>query len=157
SGCPAGLGEPVFDKLDADLAGAFMSIGAVKGVEVGAGFASARRFGSENNDPIMPCGFASNHAGGILGGISNGGEIVVRAAVKPIPSIPGPQETVDRQGRSAVLRLSGRFDACAVPRVVPVLEAMTWLVLADHFLRWRAQCGDHGRIERRVTAREGVL
>lgn len=142
SGCPAGLGEPVFDKLDADLARAFMSVGAVKGFEVGAGFRSARLFGTENNDPITPGGFASNHAGGILGGVSNGAEIVIRAAVKPIPSIPAPQKTVDRLGKASLLQLSGRFDVCAVPRVVPVLEAMTWIVLADHFLRWRGQCGD---------------
>ncbi len=145
SGCPAGLGEPVFDKLDADLARAFMSVGAVKGVEIGAGFRSARLFGTENNDPITPAGFASNHAGGILGGVSNGADIVIRAVVKPIPSISGPQETVDRRGNASLLQLSGRFDVCAVPRVVPVLEAMTWLVLADHFLRWRGQCGDRAQ------------
>jgi chorismate synthase len=142
TGCPAGLGEPVFDKLDAELARAFMSVGAVKGVEIGEGFAAARLLGSENNDSITPDGFLSNRAGGILGGISNGEDIVVRAAIKPIPSISRPQETVDRDGKPAVLRLSGRFDTCAVPRIVPVLEAMTWLVLTDHFLRWRAQCGD---------------
>ena len=141
-GCPAGLGEPVFDKLDAELARAFMSVGAVKGVEIGEGFSAARLRGSENNDPITPDGFVSNRAGGILGGISNGEDIVVRAAIKPIPSISRPQETVDRDGKPAVLRLSGRFDTCAVPRIVPVLEAMTWLVLTDHFLRWRAQCGE---------------
>jgi len=142
TGCPAGLGEPVFDKLDAELAKAFMSVGAVKGVEIGEGFAAARLRGSVNNDPIRPEGFASNRAGGILGGLSNGDDIVVRAAVKPIPSIPQPQETVDREGNPAVLRLSGRFDVCAIPRIIPVLEAMTWLVLADHFLRWQAQCGE---------------
>ncbi len=155
SGCPAGLGEPVFDKLDADLAHAFMSVGAVKGVEIGAGFLSARRFASENNDPITPEGFASNHAGGILGGVSNGADIVVRAAVKPIPSIPGPQKTVDRWGRAAVLRLSGRFDVCAVPRMIPVLEAMARLVLADHYLRWRGQCGEPTQTAGREFASEG--
>jgi len=145
TGCPAGLGEPVFDKLDAELARAFMSVGAVKGVEIGEGFAAARLRGSENNDPVTPEGFTSNRAGGILGGISNGDEIVVRAAVKPIPSISRPQATVDRQGSPVLLRLAGRFDACAIPRIVPVLEAMTWMVLTDHFLRWRAQCGEGSR------------
>jgi chorismate synthase len=144
SGCPAGLGEPVFDKLDADLAKAFMSVGAVKGVEIGEGFTAARLKGSVNNDPIRPQGFASNRAGGILGGLSNGEDITARIAVKPIPSISLPQETVDREGNPAVLRLEGRFDVCAIPRIIPVLEAMAWLVLADHFLRWRAQCGEPG-------------
>ena len=139
TGCPAGLGEPVFDKLDADLAKAVMSVGAVKGVEIGAGFEAARLKGSQNNDPITPKGFVTNNAGGILGGISNGDDIVVRAAVKPIPSIEREQETVDRKGRSARLRLSGRFDVTAVPRIVPVLEAMVVLVLADHRLRFKGQ------------------
>lgn len=139
-GCPGGLGEPVFDKLDAELAKAFMSVGAVKGVEIGEGFNAARLRGSDNNDPITPEGFDSNHAGGILGGISNGDAIIVRAAVKPIPSIRLPQQTVDRDFRPATLELSGRFDVCAAPRIVPVLEAMAALVLADHYLRRRAQC-----------------
>ena len=138
SGCPAGLGEPVFDKLDAELAKAIMSVGAVKGVEVGAGFEAARLKGSENNDPIRSTGFASNRAGGILGGISNGDELVLRAAVKPIPSIMKPQETIDRNGRNATLELTGRFDVTAVSRIVPVVEAMVALVLADHYLRARA-------------------
>ena len=138
TGCPAGLGEPVFDKLDAELAGAIMSIGAVKGVEVGAGFEAARLRGSENNDPIRSTGFSSNHAGGILGGISNGDDLVLRAAVKPIPSIMKPQNTIDRQGRDATLELTGRFDVTAVSRIVPVVEAMVALVLADHYLRDRA-------------------
>lgn len=142
SGCPAGLGEPVFDKLDADLAGAFMSVGAVKGVEIGAGFGSSLHSGSLNNDPITPGGFESNHAGGILAGVSSGADIVIRAAVKPIPSISPSQRTMDRLGNQVILNLSGRFDVCAVPRAIPVLEAMTWLVLADHFLRWRGQCGE---------------
>ena len=134
-GCPAGLGEPVFDKLDADLAKAIMSVGAVKGVEIGAGFEAAGLRGSENNDPITPDGFKTNRAGGILGGISNGDEIILRAAVKPIPSIGREQETIDREGRPAKLKLKGRFDISAVPRIVPVLEAMTRIVLADHYLR----------------------
>ena len=134
-GCLAGLGEPVFDKLDADLAKAVMCVGAVKGVEVGAGFEAARLRGSQNNDPITPSGFKTNNAGGILGGISNGDEIVLRAAVKPIPSIAQEQETVDRESRPARLKLQGRFDTSAVPRIVSVLEAMVAIVLADHCLR----------------------
>jgi len=138
TGCPAGLGEPVFDKLDADLAKAVMSIGAVKGVEIGAGFDAARLKGSENNDPITPSGFRTNRAGGILGGISNGDEIVIRAAVKPIPSIGIEQDTIDREGRPSKIRMTGRFDLCAIPRVIPVIEAMVKVTLADHYLRFRA-------------------
>ena len=133
--CPAGLGEPVFDKLDADLAKAIMSVGAVKGVEIGAGFDAARLRGSENNDPITPDGFQTNRSGGILGGIYNGDEIVVRAALKPIPSIRLEQDTVDREGRVAKLKLAGRYDTSAIPRVIPVMEAMVKIVLADHLLR----------------------
>jgi chorismate synthase len=135
SGCPPGLGEPVFDKLDADLAKALMSVGTVKGVEIGAGFEAARLRGSENNDPITPGGFLSNRAGGILGGISNGDEITLRAAIKPIPSISRNQQTVDRRGQSASLTFTGRFDVCALPRIIPVLEAMVRIVLVDHYLR----------------------
>jgi len=138
TGCPAGLGDPVFDKLSADLAKGVMSVGAVKGVEIGAGFEAARLTGSQNNDPMTPAGFKTNHAGGILGGISNGDDIVLRAAVKPIPSIMMAQETIDREGRPARLRLQGRFDTSAVPRIVPVLKAMAALVLADHYLRWKS-------------------
>ncbi|MBW1852021.1 MAG: chorismate synthase, partial [Deltaproteobacteria bacterium] len=133
--CPAGFGEPVFDKLEADLAKAVMSVGAVKGIEIGAGFGAARLKGSENNDPITPNGFASNHAGGILGGISNGDDIILRAAVKPIPSISLEQDTIDKEGHPAKLKISGRHDATAIPRIVPVLEAMVRIVLADHYLR----------------------
>jgi len=135
SNCPAGLGEPVFDKLDADLAKAVMSIGSVKGVEIGSGFEAARSKGSENNDPITPDGFSSNKAGGILGGISNGSDIIVRAAVKPIPSIRLEQDTVDREARAAKLKFDGRFDVAAIPRIIPVLEAMVKIVLVDHYLR----------------------
>ena len=138
TGCPEGLGEPVFDKLDADLAKAIMSVGAVKGVEVGAGFEASRLKGSENNDPITPEGFQTNRAGGILGGISNGDEIILRAAMKPIPSISIEQDTIDWQGDAARLKLQGRFDVSAIPRVIPVLEAMAKIVLADHYLRSRA-------------------
>jgi chorismate synthase len=132
------LGEPVFGKLDADLAKAIMSVGAVKGVEVGAGFSAAGLKGSENNDPIMSDGFQRNNAGGILGGISNGDDIILRAAVKPIPSIGKEQDTIDRQGRPAKIKMTGRFDVSAIPRIVPVLEAMVKLTLADHYLRFKA-------------------
>ncbi len=133
-GCPPGLGEPVFDKLDARLAAAIMSIGAVKGVEIGDGFRAAALTGSVNNDPITPEGYESNHAGGILGGISTGMEIVMRAAVKPIPSISLPQKTVDSEGNPAEIRIKGRHDISAIPRIIPVCEAMTLLVLADFML-----------------------
>lgn len=138
-GCPPGLGEPVFDKLDAALAQAVMSVGAVKGVEIGAGFAAARMLGSENNDPLLPGGgFASNNAGGILAGISNGDDIVVRAAVKPIPSIAIEQETVDLSGQPRTLSIKGRHDISAIPRIVPVIAAMVRLTLVDFLLRQRA-------------------
>lgn len=136
-GVPAGLGEPVFDKLDARLAAALMSVGAVKGVEIGAGFAAARMLGSQNNDAMGAAGFASNHAGGILAGISSGQDIVLRAAVKPIPSIALEQRTLDRFGQERTIRVGGRHDICAIPRVVPVLAAMVRLVLADMALLQR--------------------
>jgi chorismate synthase len=134
-GVPAGLGEPVFDKLDADLAKALMSIGAVKGVEIGDGFHSAAMRGSQNNDPIIPGGFSTNNAGGILGGISNGDEIIIRAAVKPIPSIAIEQNTIDATGKPATISIKGRHDVSAIPRINVVFEAMVCLVLADHLLR----------------------
>ncbi len=137
-GVPAGLGEPVFDKLDADLAKALMSIGAVKGVEIGAGFAAAEMLGSEHNDEITPKGFKTNHAGGILAGISNGDEIICRVAVKPIPSIAKEQDTIDVQGEPRKIKVGGRHDASAIPRIVPVCAAMVRLVLADHLLRQMA-------------------
>ncbi len=137
-GVPAGLGEPVFDKLDADLAKALMSIGAVKGVEIGAGFAAAAATGSTNNDPIEPDGFASNNAGGILAGISNGADIVARVAVKPIPSIGMAQRTITTDGQPTTIRIGGRHDISAIPRIVPVCEAMVALTLADHLLRQQA-------------------
>jgi chorismate synthase len=133
-GCPAGLGDPVFGKLDAMIAGAMMGIGAVKGVEIGDGFAAARKSGSGNNDPITRDGFASNHAGGILGGISTGQEIVVRIAVKPTPSIAKPQKTRDVNSDEVEIAIKGRHDPCIVPRIVPVAEAMLALVLADCLL-----------------------
>lgn len=157
---PAGLGEPVFEKLDAALAAALMSIGTVKAVEIGAGVESARLLGSEMNDPIVPGGFGepsrageygtgpqgaasraafrTNHAGGILAGISDGDDIVVRIACKPIPSISIEQDTVDRHGNPTKVVVGGRHDACVLPRIVPVAEAMVCIVLADHLLRQRA-------------------
>jgi chorismate synthase len=136
-GVPAGLGEPVFGKLDALFAYGLMSVGAVKGVEVGAGFAAAAMTGSQNNDPITPEGFASNNAGGILGGISTGQPIVLTAGVKPIPSIGIEQMTVNSKGEAVSINIGGRHDLAALPRVVPVLKAMTALVLADAVLLQR--------------------
>lgn len=135
---PAGLGEPVFDKLDAVLAQAIMSIGAIKGVEIGAGFAAAMMRGSQNNDTIMKHGFASNHAGGILAGISSGQHLLIRAAVKPIPSIGREQETVDITGEPRKITVEGRHDICAIPRVNVVCEAMVYITLADFMLKQKA-------------------
>ena len=140
-GCPAGLGEPVFGRMDADLAGALMGIGTVKGVEIGAGFSAARMTGSACNDPLTPEGFRSNNAGGILAGITCGSDIVIRVACKPIPSIARPQETIDTAGNPAVVTVGGRHDASVIPRIIPVCEAMVCIVLADHLLRQRAVAG----------------
>ena len=137
TGVPPGIGDPVFDKLDAEIAKALMSIGAVKGVEIGTGFKAAELTGSQNNDPVSPRGFLSNNAGGILAGISNGEPIVARAAVKPIPSISIEQDTVDIDGNPVKLSVKGRHDISAIPRIVPVCQAMIRLVLADHLLRTR--------------------
>ncbi len=133
-GCPAGLGEPVFDKLEADLAKGLMSIGAIRGVEVGAGFGVARMRGSQCNDPLGPEGFEKNDAGGILGGISNGADILLRVAVKPIPSIGLEQRTVNHAMRPVTIKIQGRHDVSAIPRINPVCEAMVAIVLADHLL-----------------------
>ncbi len=138
TGCPVGLGEPVFDKLDGALAGALMSIGAVKGVEIGAGFRAAELLGSENNDAITPKGFRTNNAGGILAGISNGDAIIARVAVKPIPSISQEQDTLNLDNEPVKIRIGGRHDISAIPRIVPVCEAMVCLTLADHLLRQKA-------------------
>lgn len=136
-GCPVGLGDPVFGKLDALIAGAMMGIGAVKGVEIGDGFLVAQKYGSENNDAMTKKGFASNHAGGILGGISSGQDIVVRIAVKPTPSIERTQQTRDIHGDVVEISVKGRHDPCIVPRILPVAEAMLALVLADCVLEQR--------------------
>jgi chorismate synthase len=137
-GCPPGLGDPVFDKMDADLAKALMSIGTVKGVEIGVGFEAARLKGSENNDPIAPNGFLANRAGGILAGITTGEEIVIRVGCKPIASIRKEQNTVDSSGNARKISIGGRHDVSVIPRIIPVCEAMTCIILADHLLRKRA-------------------
>ncbi len=146
--CPPGLGEPVFDKLDARLAGALMSIGAVKGVEIGEGFGAAALLGSDNNDPILPDGYASNRAGGILGGISTGMDIVVRVGVKPIPSITKVQQTVTREGEPTTIVVGGRHDSSAIPRILPVCEAMVLLTIADFMLHPCPPIKDVPRMER---------
>ncbi len=144
-GVPAGLGAPVFDRLDADIAKAMVGIPAVKGVEIGDGFAAAARSGPENNDEMrMREGrptFLSNHAGGVLGGISTGAEIVVRIAIKPTSSLARAQRTITAAGEDAEIVTTGRHDPCVAIRGVPVCEAMLACVLADHLLRHKAQCG----------------
>ncbi|HEY0441208.1 MAG TPA: chorismate synthase, partial [Xanthobacteraceae bacterium] len=144
---PPGLGAPIYGKLDADLAGALMSINAVKGVEIGDGFATAALSGEENADEMRmqndgSVGFLSNHAGGILGGISTGQPVVARFAVKPTSSILSPRRTVDRYGRDTEIVTKGRHDPCVGIRAVPVGEAMVACVIGDHFLRHRAQVGE---------------
>jgi len=139
---PVGLGEPLFDKLDADIAYAMMGINAVKGVEIGSGFAAVRERGSEHGDELTPQGFASNHAGGMLGGISTGQDLVVRIAVKPTSSIRLPRRSIDRAGQPTVVETHGRHDPCVGIRATPIAEAMLALVVMDHALRQRAQCGD---------------
>jgi chorismate synthase len=137
-GCPPGLGEPVFDKMDADLAKALMGIGSVKGVEIGAGFQVAEMTGSEANDSIAPTGFLTNHAGGILAGITTGQDIIIRVACKPIASIAKVQKTIDIHGNPAEISIKGRHDVAVIPRIIPVCEAMVSIVLADHLLRQKA-------------------
>jgi chorismate synthase len=139
TGVPPGLGEPVFDRLDADIAYAMMSINAVKGVEVGAGFASVEQRGSEHRDEMTPERFLSNHAGGVLGGISSGQDLLVSMAVKPTSSIVKPGRSIDVSGQPVEVVTTGRHDPCVGIRAVPIAEAMLALVLMDHFLRHRAQ------------------
>lgn len=141
-GMPPGLGEPIFDRLDADIAHALMSINAVKGVEIGAGFACVTQKGSEHRDQMTPAGFLSNHAGGILGGISSGQDIVARLALKPTSSIRLPGQTVDVDGQATEIVTKGRHDPCVGIRATPIAEAMLALVLMDHWLRHRAQNAD---------------
>lgn len=142
NGVPPGLGEPIFDRLDADIAHAMMSINAVKGVEIGAGFASVEQKGSEHRDQISPEGFLSNNAGGVLGGISSGQDILVSIALKPTSSIVVPGRTVDVEGKSVDVVTTGRHDPCVGLRATPIAEAMLALVLMDHYLRHRAQNAD---------------
>ena len=134
-GLKPGLGEPVFDKIDAELAKAMISVGGVKGIEFGAGFKAAQMKGTEHNDQMDASGFCSNNAGGILGGISNGNEIVFRVVVKPTSSISKPQKTIDTNGKEQSISTEGRHDPCICPRVVPVIEAMACIVVEDHILR----------------------
>jgi chorismate synthase len=147
-GVPAGLGDPVFHKLDGVLAWAMLSIGAVKGVEFGSGFEVATMQGSKANDQISEQGFLSNHAGGVLGGISSGQLIVMRLAIKPTASISKPQSTIDVYGKARTIEIKGRHDPCLCPRIGPVAEAMTALVLADALLQQRAaeQMDDKGSL-----------
>ncbi len=148
SGVPVGLGAPVYGKLDAELAAAMMSINAVKGVEIGDGFATAALSGEENADEMQSTNqglaFTSNHAGGVLGGISTGQDVVVRFAVKPTSSILSPRKTVTKSGENTEIATKGRHDPCVGIRAVPVGEAMMACVLADHLLRNRGQVGERG-------------
>ena len=139
---PVGWGEPVYGRLDADIAAAMMSINAVKGVEIGAGFASVTQKGSEHCDEMTPKGFLSNNNGGVLGGISTGQDVTVSIALKPTSSIRLPRRTIDAQGRPATVQTTGRHDPCVGIRATPIAEAMLACVLMDHALRHRAQCGD---------------
>ncbi len=138
---PVGLGEPLFDKLDADIAYAMMGINAVKGVEIGAGFRSVAQKGTEHGDEITPQGFLTNNAGGVLGGISSGQDITVSIAIKPTSSIRSPKQSIDRDGNPVTVETFGRHDPCVGIRATPIAEAMLALVLMDHALRHRAQCG----------------
>jgi chorismate synthase len=142
TGVPPGLGEPVFERLDADLAGAMMGINAVKGVEIGDGFKAVEQRGSEHRDELTPQGFRSNHSGGVLGGISSGQDIVVSLALKPTSSITVPGATIDLDGNPCEITTTGRHDPCVGFRATPIAEAMMALVLMDHYLRFRAQCAD---------------
>lgn len=141
-GVPAGWGEPVYDRLDADIAYAMMSINAAKGVEIGAGFASVEQKGTEHRDEIVPEGFLSNNAGGVLGGISSGQDIIVNVAIKPTSSLHLPGRSVNIRGEAIEVRTKGRHDPCVGIRATPIAEAMLALVLMDHMMRHRAQCAD---------------
>ncbi|KGF82092.1 chorismate synthase [Massilia sp. JS1662] len=139
---PVGLGQPIYDKLDADIAYAMMGINAVKGVEIGAGFHSVVQKGSEHGDELTPQGFVGNNAGGVLGGISTGQDITVSIAIKPTSSIRTPRRSIDKQGNPVTVETFGRHDPCVGIRATPIAEAMLALVLIDHALMHRAQCGD---------------
>ena len=141
-GVPVGWGEPIFDRLDAEIAYAMMGINAVKGVEIGAGFDAIAQRGSVHSDELTPNGFATNHAGGVLGGISSGQDICVNVAFKPTSSIPQERNSIDKNGEAVMMQTTGRHDPCVGIRATPIVEAMLALVLIDHALRHRAQCGD---------------
>ncbi|WP_302409249.1 chorismate synthase [Comamonas kerstersii] len=142
TGMPVGLGQPLYDKLDADIAYAMMGLNAVKGVEIGAGFASVVQRGTVHGDSMSPEGFRTNHAGGILGGISTGQDLEVSIAIKPTSSILSPRESIDVHGNSTEVITKGRHDPCVGIRAAPIAEALLALVVMDHALRHRAQCGD---------------
>jgi chorismate synthase len=142
SGVPVGWGEPVYGRLDSDIAAAMMGINAVKGVEIGAGFAAIEQKGSEHGDELTPQGFLSNNAGGVLGGISTGQDVVVSIALKPTSSIRIPRRSINRVGEATAVETTGRHDPCVGIRATPIAEAMLACVLMDHALRHRAQCGD---------------
>jgi len=142
SGVPVGWGEPVYGRLDSDIAAGMMGINAVKGVEIGAGFASIEQRGSVHGDELSPDGFLSNHAGGVLGGISTGQDVVVSIALKPTSSIRIPRRSIDLEGKPTTVSTTGRHDPCVGIRATPIAEAMLACVLMDHALRHRAQCGD---------------
>jgi chorismate synthase len=152
TGVPPGWGEPLYGRLDADIAQAMMGINAVKGVEIGAGFAAASQLGTEHSDEMSPEGFLSNHAGGILGGISTGQDVVVSIAIKPTSSIRLARQTVDVTGQPATIETHGRHDPCVGIRATPIAEAFLALVLADHALRHRAQNGDVSPTTPRIPA-----
>jgi chorismate synthase len=141
-GMPVGLGAPLYDRLDADIAFAMMGLNAVKGVEIGAGFGVVTQKGSEHGDELSPKGFRSNHAGGVLGGISTGQDLVVSIAIKPTSSIRVPRDSIDRAGQPTRVETFGRHDPCVGIRATPIAEALLALVVMDHALRHRAQCGD---------------
>lgn len=142
TGMPVGWGEPLFDRLDADIAHAMMGLNAVKGVEIGAGFHAVSQRGSEHGDELTPAGFVGNNAGGILGGISTGQDISVSLAIKPTSSIRTPRRSIDKAGEPTAVETFGRHDPCVGIRATPIAEALLALVLTDHALRHRAQCGD---------------
>lgn len=152
SGVPVGLGEPVFGRLDADIASAMMGINAVKAVEIGDGFAAVAQHGTEHRDELTPAGFLSNHAGGVLGGISTGQDILVSIALKPTSSIRLPGRSIDVKGEATEVVTTGRHDPCVGIRATPIAEAMLALVLMDHWLRHRGQCGDVRPVTPRIAA-----
>ncbi|GAB3630647.1 chorismate synthase [Pandoraea terrae] len=153
TGVPVGLGDPLFDKLDADIAFAMMGLNAVKGVEIGAGFKSVSQKGSEHGDELTPAGFVGNNAGGVLGGISTGQDVEVAIAIKPTSSIRTPRRSIDKAGQPATVETFGRHDPCVGIRATPIAEALLALVLIDHALRHRAQCGDVSVDTPKIAAR----